>query len=748
MKKDLTLWYIIGIILVLIFAVYFINLSNSPLTGKAINLFGTCNNNKLCENGETITDCPNDCPYNYSDTLLVINDNSDISIAVGNYFLSSRGVAFPLSNVVHINTVTVGIVNRAEYTNNIKTPIENFIISHNLNNTINYIILTKGIPIELTDNYNSVDSELAWCLGKQICPNSINLFYNSNTTFSHKLYNMYLITRLDGYTLGDISQIKALIDHSLVSPSSYAALKSNGLFILDAPGPGSPYYGVWNSQLENAKVLLDNKGWKTNLDETNNYLYNQQNVLGYWSLGSNAGISGQEAIPGNTYLNGSIAETAVSTSARDFNPTTYGQSLIADWIAEGVAGIKGYVSEPGGSAIAKPDILFDHYTSGFNMADSFYSASIVIKWKDIIVGDPKMKISPPSTGAQIINFNSYDPWFVGTVNQTSHNLNLLVPHYIDLTKFKPWIIASLGASIYPESGVAQDFRNPVIYTVISMDKATTQTYTATIAYSDQIIYFNFTNSPVTRAEYDHTNGIINLVVPYRTNLSNLNPIIAISPGATISKSYDSHTFFPISWSVQDFTNPVWYKVTAADKITTNTYEIEIIAAEKPYNCNPNWSCTGFANSSCINNLQTQTCIDINNCGNTTDEPNLTQQCNQICTNSSWGFYLTPQVCPVNSKQNKTWINLDNCNVSINGSINHLESEIIDCSFYENNSTDDNNSNDITNPDMTMPPPVEIETPNKLNPIGLIIIYILGIAAVIVLILIIFFIIKGNNDKKN
>ena len=39
-------------------------------------------------------------------------------------------------------------------------------------------------------------------------------------------------------------------------------------------------------------------------------------------------------------------------------------------------------------AMAHADILFDRYTAGFNLAESFYSASWLIRWKDMVIGDP------------------------------------------------------------------------------------------------------------------------------------------------------------------------------------------------------------------------------------------------------------------------------------------------------------------------------------------------------------------------
>jgi hypothetical protein len=38
--------------------------------------------------------------------------------------------------------------------------------------------------------------------------------------------------------------------------------------------------------------------------------------------------------------------------------------------------------------MADPRILFDRYTRGYNLAESYYMASRCIKWRDLIIGDP------------------------------------------------------------------------------------------------------------------------------------------------------------------------------------------------------------------------------------------------------------------------------------------------------------------------------------------------------------------------
>jgi hypothetical protein len=78
----------------------------------------------------------------------------------------------------------------------------------------------------------------------------------------------------------------------------------------------------------------------------------------------------------------------VSTSARTFLPTTGGQSLIADLIAHGITGVKGYTDEPLLQAVASPSVAMERYTSGFTLAESLYAASRFVGWEDVAIGDP------------------------------------------------------------------------------------------------------------------------------------------------------------------------------------------------------------------------------------------------------------------------------------------------------------------------------------------------------------------------
>ncbi|MCH1615926.1 MAG: hypothetical protein L7R83_00265, partial [Candidatus Poseidonia sp.] len=118
--------------------------------------------------------------------------------------------------------------------------------------------------------------------------------------------------------------------------------------------------------------------------------------------------------PHMDWVNGSIADTAVSTGGRSFNwGTSYGQSLVADLLEDGVSGVKGYVYEPYLTAVGLPSALLPTYASGYNLAESHAAANRYTSWMAVVVGDPKMA---PYTDV-LHDINLVEVRAVGDVNQ-------------------------------------------------------------------------------------------------------------------------------------------------------------------------------------------------------------------------------------------------------------------------------------------------------------------------------------------
>ena len=364
------------------------------------------------------------------EVLLVRNENSPISQAIAADYAGKRQIR----NIISIQCPDSAASTKNEtislsaYTQAIEAPIREYLAAHT---NINFIVLTKGIPIRITGSsmgscdehsqvpaairgHPSVDSTLA-ALDYASLPGTLkiditgsgaigcafsNRFWNVTEPFSHAKYGGYLVTRLDGYTE---AQAEALTTRSLEAEQGLV----NGKILFDvqpifglgdkasqpAPITGtvilreSPW-DQYNADMQDAHDLLVKRGIPDELDLSETFVGQRTNLLGYFSWGSNDARYSSDAYQTLFFAPGSLGDTAVSTSARTFLPTSGGQSLLVDLLAHGLTCGKGYVNEPLLQANASPTIVLERYTSGYNMAESFYAASRFVGWEDVVIGDP------------------------------------------------------------------------------------------------------------------------------------------------------------------------------------------------------------------------------------------------------------------------------------------------------------------------------------------------------------------------
>lgn len=314
-----------------------------------------------------------------SNVLVVINADSPNSVAVGTYYAAKRAIAPKF--VCKIDCPTDEQIADDVFAKSIREPIKKYLTSTGLKDQIDYIVLTMGIPIRTHEHWG-VDSALT-CMFSNYDTKMENPYFGEQKRFSHKDYSIHLVTRLDGLSVADA---KALVDRAT------EAKPNKGLFFLDIePGwDGAPGMKPVNEGMRRSVEPLRAKGFKVEIDETTAFNA-RTGLMGYYSWGSNDGKYLQETFNKLRFVPGSIAELAQSTSAFTLTSkrTLQGKrSFITDLVAQGVTGVKGYVYEPYTDAIAVPDILFDRYTSGYNLAESFYAASRYVHWRDIVLGDP------------------------------------------------------------------------------------------------------------------------------------------------------------------------------------------------------------------------------------------------------------------------------------------------------------------------------------------------------------------------
>jgi uncharacterized protein (TIGR03790 family) len=341
--------------------------------------------------------------------LLVVNRNDPLSRQIAEYYRARRSV--PVRNVCTIDTTNAEEINWKVYEEQIERPIGECLKQKGLVEQVLYIVTTMGVPLKVDGpgsgqlaEHASLDSELALLYSKLKgihyermggVPNPF--FMRRDAAFRHPTFAIYLVTRLAAY---DFADIKGMIDRSLVA-------RNRGKFVIDLHSEKQEPGNDW---LRTAAMLLP-RG-RVVLDETTRPIFNQSDVIGYASWGSNDAARETRRSMGFRWLPGAIAAEFVSTSARTFtrppdNWTPKGwddrahlfggssQGLIADLIHEGVTGISGNTYEPFLPGCVRPDYLLPAYNQGRNLAESYYLSLIYLSWQSVIVGDPLCAIGKP-----------------------------------------------------------------------------------------------------------------------------------------------------------------------------------------------------------------------------------------------------------------------------------------------------------------------------------------------------------------
>jgi uncharacterized protein (TIGR03790 family) len=314
--------------------------------------------------------------------------------------------------VLRIRVEVADEIERSAFGAQIQDPIALWLRQHAAQDRILYIVLTKGIPLRIRGTSGregtgaSVDSELtllyrrltgadAPLAGRLANPYFLGAAAIAQAkAFNHQAFDLYLVTRLDGYTVEDVT---GLIDRG-------AAPLAEGRILLDQAATLDDSGG--DAWLKSAADRLTGSGFgdRVMLDTSANFVTGEKNLLGYYSWASNDRALKARRF-GFGFVPGAIAGTYVSTDGRTFTEppaawtigtwkdrTTFfagsPQSLAGDLIREGVTGVAGHVAEPFLDASIRPDILFPAYLSGFNLAESFYLAMRYLSWQTVVVGDP------------------------------------------------------------------------------------------------------------------------------------------------------------------------------------------------------------------------------------------------------------------------------------------------------------------------------------------------------------------------
>jgi uncharacterized protein (TIGR03790 family) len=339
--------------------------------------------------------------------LVIANEAAPDSVQIAERYVSARKI--PASQLLRLNTAFTPEIARAAFEREIERPIAAWLSAHRAQDRILFLVLTRGLPLRIAGTAGrqgttaSVDSELALLYrrltGAVVAPNGpvANPYFlgtrsvDAARRFSHAEADIYLVTRLDGFTASDAM---ALVDRSLHAGSS-------GKFVLDAvPGTADVRF-TWLARAAEA-LAAGGREDRVVHETTARPVRGETGVLGYASWGSNdPHLPGRH--PDVAFAPGGVASLFLSSDARTFaeppadwkpGPGTgaryagSNQALVGDLIRLGATGVSGSVAEPYLDGTVRPDILLPAYAAGFTLAEAFYLATPFLSWQTIIVGDP------------------------------------------------------------------------------------------------------------------------------------------------------------------------------------------------------------------------------------------------------------------------------------------------------------------------------------------------------------------------
>jgi uncharacterized protein (TIGR03790 family) len=309
--------------------------------------------------------------------VVVVNQNSSNSIALGNYYCERRNV--PPDNVLRINWPGA---NTAWTTNDLQTnlvnPLLTMLAARQLTNQIDYLVLSMDIPFQTVNTnsfFNGTTSALFYGF-RTDSQSQVNSYAASEQVFRNAKpagapgYS-FLATMITSATL---AQAKQIIDQGVASDSTF---------------PRQPVLLAKSSdQVRNLRYVgFDNVLFNTAL--TSNYTVvrtNMDSPIGLSNLfGFQSGLY-QFTISPNTFIPGAMADSLTSYAGIIFGYND--QTTLLAFTDAGACGSYGCVTEPTAAAdkFPQPQNYF-YQARGYSLAECYYQ-SLNMPYEGLIVGEP------------------------------------------------------------------------------------------------------------------------------------------------------------------------------------------------------------------------------------------------------------------------------------------------------------------------------------------------------------------------
>jgi uncharacterized protein (TIGR03790 family) len=325
-------------------------------------------------------------------TLVVVNQNSSNSVALGNYYCERRQI--PPENVLRIVWSGGNIAwDVTQFQTNLLQPLLAAITTRGLSNQIHYVVLAMDIPYQTINGtaVNGTTSCLFYGVKTEIGAGGQSL---TNSYYaSEKIFSTATPTSAPGYsflttmiTATSLARAKQLVDQGVNSDATFPTAPVH-LAKTDDP-LRRLRYTLFDNALFNTRLRGDYHVIRTNSNSPNGL----SGLLGYQT-----GLMLFNIAP-NTFVPGAMADSVTSFGGMIFNYAD--QTSLMAFIAAGAAGSYGTVTEPTANAAKFPNPQNYFYQArGFSLAECYYQ-SLNTPYQGLIVGEPlAAPFASPGEGA-------------------------------------------------------------------------------------------------------------------------------------------------------------------------------------------------------------------------------------------------------------------------------------------------------------------------------------------------------------
>jgi len=350
------------------------NLSNSSgtTTANVSSISLTCTN-------IPILSLPNRS-INPSNLAVIVSANDPNSVAIANYYQSTRGI--PAANIITVNVPTGSDTISDTNFATLKAAID-----AQLPSNIQATLLTWTAPSRVVGTGTcvmSITSAMAFGFNASYCANTCALttasaYFNSETAQPWQDFQMRPSMMLGA---SSVAAAESLINTGLSADATYPA--GDGYLM----NTSDQYRNVRWYDYTNLPAL-----WSGNSGIQLNYINNsagtasdtisgKSNVLFYFT-----GLASVPNITTNIYQPGAIADSL--TSFGGYLPGGNGQMSITSWLNAGVTASYGTVAEPCNftEKFSQASVLIDQYYRGATLIEAYWKA-VQMPGQGLFVGEP------------------------------------------------------------------------------------------------------------------------------------------------------------------------------------------------------------------------------------------------------------------------------------------------------------------------------------------------------------------------